>query len=113
MLMWIDVQAMKFTNVSAEAKANIYFDGKVVSHGIVQEDGSAKTFGVIFPGQYHFNTESAERMDIIDGTCLVTLDGSESKDGFAAGEHFDVPANSGFTIEVAEGICQYVCSFID
>ena len=104
---------MKFDNVSAEAKANIYFDGKVVSHGITLEDGSTKTFGLIFPGKYHFGTQSAERMEIIEGDCMVSLDGSEGSDAFSAGEHFDVPANSGFNIEVNEGICQYVCSFID
>ena len=104
---------MKFTNVTAEAKANIYFDGKVVSHGIVLEDGSNKTLGLIFPGSYHFGTQSAERMEIIDGSCLVNLDGLEGSDSFKAGGHFDVPANSGFTIEVGEGICQYICSFID
>lgn len=104
---------MKFSNVTAEAMANIYFDGKVVSHGIVLEDGSAKTFGIIYPGSYHFNTESAERMEIIDGSCLVHLDGIDGSDSFTAGEHFDVPASSGFTIEVSDAICQYVCSFID
>ena len=104
---------MEFTNVTAKAKANIYFDGKVVSHGIVLEDGSTKTFGLIYPGTYHFDTQLAERMDITDGDCAVSLDGVEGSDSFTAGEHFDVPANSGFTIVVAEGICQYVCSFID
>ena len=44
---------MQFSNVSAEAKANIYFDGKVVSHSIKLEDGSPKTFGIIYPGSYH------------------------------------------------------------
>jgi len=104
---------MKFDNVSAEAKANIYFDGKVVSHGITLEDGSTKTFGLIFPGKYHFGTRSAERMEVIEGDCTVSIDGSEESGPFTAGEHFDVPANSGFNIEVAEGICQYICSFID
>ena len=105
--------AMEFSNVTAKAKANIYFDGKVVSHGIVLEDGTSKTFGLIYPGSYHFGTEKAERMEITDGICLVTLDGVDGTDTFAESEHFDVPANSGFTIEVNEGICQYVCSYIE
>ena len=104
---------MQFSNVTAEAKANIYFDGKVVSHGITLEDGTTKTFGLIFPGSYHFGTEKAERMEITDGTCLVTLDGIDGSDSFTAGEHFDVPANSGFTIEVDGEICQYVCSYLE
>ncbi|WP_018971009.1 pyrimidine/purine nucleoside phosphorylase [Rubritalea marina] len=104
---------MEFNNVTAQAKANVYFDGKVVSHGITLADGTTKTFGVIFPGSYHFGTEKAERMEIIDGTCKVTLDGTETVVEYAAGSHFDVAANSGFTIEVPEGLAQYVCSYID
>ncbi len=104
---------MVFRNVTASAKANIYFEGKVVSHGITLEDGSTKTFGLVYPGDYHFGTEAAERMEITDGRCAVTPDGSDSQSEYGAGEHFDVPANSGFTIVVASGICQYVCSYID
>ena len=103
---------MEFTNVTARAKANIYFDGKVVSHGIVLEDGAKKTFGLIYPGDYHFGTEAAERMEITDGECKVMLDGSDTSANYGAGKHFDVPADSGFTIVVADGICQYVCSFL-
>ena len=56
---------ISFKNVTVHAKANIYFDGKVVSHSIVLEDGSKKTLGIIYPGSYHFNTEQAEKMEII------------------------------------------------
>lgn len=103
---------MEFKNVTAAAKANVYFDGKVVSHGIVLEDGTTKTFGLIYPGSYHFATEAAERMEITDGACSVILDGSEETAVYKAGEHFDVAANAGFTIEVTDGIGQYVCSYI-
>ena len=47
---------MEFSNVTAQAKANIYFDGKVVSHGVTLADGSTKTFGLIYAGEYHFGT---------------------------------------------------------
>jgi len=104
---------MEFTNVTATAEANVYFDGKVVSHGITLEDGSKKSFGLIYPGSYHFGTAAAERMEITDGACSVVLDGGGADASYGAGEHFDVPANSGFTIEVTEGICQYICSYID
>lgn len=103
---------MEFTNVTAAAKANVYFDGKVVSHGITLADGSKKSFGLIYPGSYHFGTAAAERMEVIDGDCSVVVDGEESDSGYTAGEHFDIAANSGFTITVAEGICQYVCSYL-
>ena len=104
---------MEFPHVTALAKANVYFDGKVVSHTILLEDGAKKTLGLIYPGRYHFGTGAAERMEITDGACAVTLDGQEAEHRFEAGTHFDVPAQSGFTIVVESGICQYVCSFLD
>ena len=105
---------VQFTNVTAVAKANVYFGGKVVSHSILSPDGSKKTLGLIYPGRYHFGTEKAERMEIVDGTCSVTLDGAgQAVTTYTAGQEFLVPAKSGFHIEVAEGLCQYVCSFLD
>jgi purine/pyrimidine-nucleoside phosphorylase len=104
---------MQFQNVTAIAKANVYFDGKVVSHSILFSDGSKKTLGLIYPGTYHFGTDKAERMEITAGACRVTLDGQSSAKDYAAGTHFDVPAKSGFTIEVSGAICEYVCSFLD
>ena len=103
---------MQFANVTAIAKANIYFDGNVVSHGLLFPDGSKKTLGLIYPGTYHFKTEKAERMEIIAGTCHVRIDGASEMRSYSAGSAFDVPANSGFAIEVLDGICEYVCSFL-
>lgn len=103
---------MTFPNVSAVAKANVYFNGRVVSHTILFPDNSKKTLGLIYDGSYHFGTEAAERMKITDGACQVVLDGQTESKSYAAGSAFEVPAHSGFTITVAEGICQYVCSFL-
>jgi uncharacterized protein YaiE (UPF0345 family) len=103
---------MQYSNVTAVAKANIYFEGKVVSHTLLFADESKKTLGLIYAGSYHFGTDAAERMEITDGTCEVVLDGETERRSYGAGTHFDVPAKSGFTIEVGSGICQYVCSFL-
>jgi len=103
----------QFENVTVHAKANVYFDGKVVSHSIVLEDGSKKTLGIIYPGSYHFNTEQAEKMEIIAGDCKVVLDGSEKSNAYREGQAFEVSAKSGFTIDVSKETCEYVCSFID
>jgi uncharacterized protein YaiE (UPF0345 family) len=103
----------EFPGVTAVAKANVYFDGKVVSHAILFPDGSKKTLGLIYPGAFHFGTAKAERMEIVAGSCVVKLDGAETKTSHSAGQHFDVPANSGFDIQVSEGICEYICSFLD
>jgi uncharacterized protein YaiE (UPF0345 family) len=101
----------EFSNVTASAKANIYFDGKVVSHTIQLQDGSKKTLGVIYPGEFHFSTGTPERMDIIAGECQVTLDGQPGVKRYTAGSGFDVPGKSGFTIRVESGIAEYICSF--
>lgn len=103
---------MEFSPVTALAKANVYFDGKVVSHTILLADGAKKTLGLIYPGSYHFGTDAPERMEITDGACEVVLDGETASASYAAGTHFDVPGKSGFTITVAGGLCQYVCSFL-
>ena len=93
-------------------KANVYFDGRVASHSVLFPDGSKKTLGLIHPGKFHFGTEQAERMEIVSGSCSVKLDGQDATAVHGAGESFNVPARSGFDIEVGEGICQYICSFL-
>ena len=104
---------MQFSNVTAIAKANVYFDGRVVSHTILLPGGEKKTLGLIYPGTFHFATGKAERMEITAGACRVKIDGESGMRDFGAGTHFDVPASSGFDIEIADGICEYVCSFLD
>ena len=103
---------MEFSPVTAHAKANVYFEGNVLSHTIILNDGSKKTLGIIRHGSYHFGTAAAELMQITDGSCEVVLDGTTASAGYKAGEEFQIPANSGFTISVKEGLCQYVCSFL-
>ncbi len=104
---------MEFKNVTAIAKANVYFEGRVVSHSILFPSGEKKTLGLIYPGAFHFGTGKAERMEIVAGACRVKLDGASDARDYAAGTQFEVAANSGFDIEVADGICEYVCSFLD
>lgn len=102
----------QFTGVTVHTKANVYFDGGVVSHTVLFSDNSKKTLGLIRPGSYHFGTGAPERMEIVDGTCKVTLDGSKEVRTYGAGTYFDVPGKSGFSIEVPAGLCQYICSFL-
>jgi uncharacterized protein YaiE (UPF0345 family) len=102
---------MKFENVTAVAKANVYFEGKVVSHSLLFADGTRKTLGLIYPGEYHFGTDAPERMDIVAGSCRVRLDGSAEWRDHDAGSFFKVPGKSGFDIAVTRGITEYVCSF--
>lgn len=101
-----------FSDVKVDTKANIYFDGNVVSHSVHFADGSKKTLGLIRPGSYHFGTAAAERMEIVAGACAVVLDGTTESVDYVGPSAFEVAANSGFTITVSEGLCEYVCSFL-
>jgi uncharacterized protein YaiE (UPF0345 family) len=103
----------QFSQVTVLTKANVYFDGKVISHAIVFADGTQKTLGLIYAGSYHFGTGASERMEIVAGSCRVTLDGQCDAHQYKAGEFFEVPAKSGFNIDVATGICEYICSYIN
>ena len=102
----------EFRGVTAVAKANVYFDGKVVSHSILLPDGSKKTLGLIYQGKFHLGTDKAERMEIVAGACTVKLDGQTGSATYTVGQVFEVPAKSGFDIEVTGGICEYICSFL-
>lgn len=101
----------QYSNVTVTCKANVYFSGKVVSHTIEFADGSRKTIGIIFPGVYTFNTAVAEKMEIIAGTCRVRIAGQQDWVAYVSGDYFDVPGQSSFEIEVAEGLSEYICSF--
>ena len=102
----------QFEGVTATAKANIYFDGGVISHALSFPDGTKKTLGLIFPGTYHFDTDAPELMQITAGTCRVRIDGSDTWSDYAEGESFELPGKSGFDIDVLQGETQYICSFL-
>ena len=102
----------EFRTVTAVTKANIYFDGRVVSHSLFFPDGSKKTLGLIYLGKFHFGTDKAERMEIVAGECTVNVDGQSSSQIYRAGQVFEIPAKSGFDVEVHQGICEYICTFL-
>lgn len=101
----------EFTNVSVVKGANIYFDGNVTSRTVIFEDGSKKTLGVALPGEYTFNTEEKELMEILSGDILVKLAGEDEWREGKGGMSFEVPANSSFTVRIRE-VTDYCCSFI-
>ena len=100
----------QFDNVTVNKQANIYFDGKCVSHTVLFADGSKKTIGVIFPSSLTFTTGAAEVMELNAGRCKIRLAGQSDWHTYAAGQRFDVPANSSFEIETLE-MLDYVCHF--
>jgi uncharacterized protein YaiE (UPF0345 family) len=101
----------QFDNVSVICKANVFFDGGVVSHTVLFGDGTKKTLGLIRPGSYRFDTQVREVMAITAGQCRARLPGSGDWRTYTAGQSFEVAAGKAFDIAVDEGLCQYVCSF--
>jgi len=100
----------QFDNVSVLKKANVYFDGKCVSHTVLFPDGTRKSVGVIFPAMLTFNTGAPEIMELNAGKCRVRLKGQQEWKSYGAGASFDVPGNSSFDIEILETL-DYVCHF--
>lgn len=96
--------------VCVSTQANVYFDGKCVSHGITLADGTKKSVGVILPATLTFNTGAPEIMECVAGSCEYKLAGSDQWVRSSAGEKFSIPANSKFDIRVADAY-HYICHF--
>ena len=99
-----------FNGVSVTTQANVYFDGKCVSHGISFPDGTKKSVGVVLPATLTFNTGSAEIMECVAGSCEYRLAGTPIWTKSLPGETFRIGSNSSFDIRVTE-IYHYVCHF--
>jgi uncharacterized protein YaiE (UPF0345 family) len=100
----------RLDGVSVLTRANLYFDGRCVSHTVILADGSRKTLGVILPARLRFETREPECMELLGGACRVRLAGEEAWREYRAGERFEVPADSSFEIEVEERL-DYLCHF--
>jgi uncharacterized protein YaiE (UPF0345 family) len=101
----------QFDNVSVVKQANVYFDGKCVSHTVQFADGTRKSVGVILPATLTFNTGAPEIMEGVAGSCRVKLAGEAEWKTYSAGESFNVPGNASFDIEVTGEAYHYVCHF--
>ncbi|MDA8098251.1 MAG: pyrimidine/purine nucleoside phosphorylase [Nitrospiraceae bacterium] len=101
----------EFKDVTIVKKANVYFNGGVTSRTVLFPDGTKKTLGIMQPGQYEFSTGDKENMEILAGELDVMLPGATAWKAVKAGESFDVPSNSKFTMKV-KTLSDYCCSFI-
>ncbi len=101
-----------FKNVDIDNIANIYFEGKVVSWNIFLTDGTKKTLGVMFIGEYLFSTVLRERIEIISGELKLKLEGEDDWTIISEGDNFNIPKNSSFNIKVLE-LVNYTCSYFD
>ena len=102
----------KYKNVSVDKMANIYFEGNVISRNIFLKDGSRKTLGVMLPGNYEFNTEERELMEIMSGKLNLKLQNDEEWKLIKNGMDFNIPKNSTFKVEVLE-LVNYTCSYFN
>jgi purine/pyrimidine-nucleoside phosphorylase len=101
----------QFDNISVIKKANVYFDGKCVSHTVQFADGTKKSVGVILPATLTFNTGAPEIMETVSGSCKVKLAGENEWKTYGTGQSFKVPADSSFEISVEDEPYHYVCHF--
>lgn len=65
----------------------------------------------MLPGEYEFNTDAAELMEIISGKLEVKLPGNDSWQQINGGESFNVPAQARFSLKI-KTITDYCCSFL-
>lgn len=100
----------KIDGVTVTAKANVYFDGKCVSHSIQMADGTRKSVGVILPSTVTFSTGAPEVMECVAGACEWRMVGEDAWNRSGTGERFNVPGNAKFEIRVTEPY-HYVCHF--
>ncbi|WP_136514490.1 pyrimidine/purine nucleoside phosphorylase [Geomonas edaphica] len=101
----------EFNNVTVVKEANVYFNGAVTSRTVFFQDGSRKTLGIMMPGEYSFNTGSAEVMEILSGELTVLLPGSPDWATIRGGEAFEVPENASFELKVTT-VTDYCCSYL-
>ena len=101
-----------FKNVDVDKKANIYFEGKVISRNIFLDNGSKKTLGVMLKGKYEFSTVSRELMEIVSGKLNLKREEDDDWVLINEGMEFSVPRDSSFKLEILE-LVNYTCSYFD
>ncbi|RMX07886.1 pyrimidine/purine nucleoside phosphorylase [Corticibacter populi] len=95
---------------SVTTKANIYFDGKCVSHDLRTADGQRKSVGVVFPAELTFGTAAPERMECVGGACEYRLEEGGAWLRCEPGQSFSIAGDSRFNIRVAE-VFHYICHY--
>ena len=101
----------EFKDVTIIKKASIYFKGKVTSRAVIFPDGSRKALDIMLPGEYEFNTDDKEIMEIISGDLEVLVSASEGWKTIKGGGVFEVPGKSKFSLNV-KIVTDYCCSYI-
>jgi uncharacterized protein YaiE (UPF0345 family) len=100
----------QLNNVSIQTQANVYFEGKCISHSLTLADGTKKSVGVVLPSNLTFKTAAPEIMECVGGSCEYRLAGSDQWQHSSVGERFSIAAHSSFDIRVTEAY-HYICHF--
>ncbi len=90
-------------------KTNDYFDGKVKSIAFEGKEKSA-TVGVMAAGEYVFNTAEKEKMTVVSGELIIRLQADGETSTYAAGQSFEVAADSAFNVKVTTDSA-YLCEY--
>lgn len=91
-------------------QANVYFDGKCVSHALTLPDGTRKSVGVVLAATLTFGTGAPEIMECVAGSCQYRMAGSDTWITCGPGEQFSVPGQSKFDIRVDDAF-HYICHY--
>ena len=100
----------QISGVTVATQANVYFDGKCVSHSLTQPDGTKLSVGVVLPAELTFGTGAPETMECVAGSCAYKLAGTDNWVNCKTGDRFSVPGNSSFDIRVTEPF-HYICHY--
>lgn len=95
-------------SATVKKRANIYYDGNVTSRSIETGDSDRVTLGIMRPGQYTFETDERERIEIMQGELTVEFGNDRSE--YAAGESFSVPPDTEFQLTVSS-LIDYICTY--
>jgi len=101
----------KLENITMIKEANVYFEGKVTSRTIFLSNGEKQTLGIMMPGEYTFDTQEAEIMEMMSGELEIRLPGETEFKKLNTPESFNVPANSEFDLKI-KTVTDYCCSYI-
>lgn len=97
-------------NLNVTTRANVYFDGKCVSHSLTTAEGEKLSVGVVLPSVLTFSTGAAETMECVAGSCEYRVAGTPNWQRSTPGHIFSVPANTSFEIGV-EDTYHYICRY--
>ncbi|MFB6069510.1 MAG: pyrimidine/purine nucleoside phosphorylase [Halanaeroarchaeum sp.] len=96
-------------DVTVRKEANVYYEGHVTSRELETADGDRKTLGIVLPGEYEFETDEREDIEIVEGRGRFELPTGETI-SFEAGDVASIPSDTTFTF-VADSVVDYYCSY--